>query len=359
MSPPESDSPDDSLDHPLSNEATGEAPAIVGPASALDVSLLIPTFNAGPEFPAILDAFVGQRLAKPLEIVVVDSGSTDGTRELLRQRAKQGQLELIEIPNHEFNHGATRNLGIAATHGDVVALSVQDARPTDDQWLARLVATYDDPQVAGAYSAQLPRHDANPFIKDRLRSWVASQTEPRRQSVASVEEFEALEPLEKLSRVAFDNVASSVRRSVVEAIPFRERQFGEDLDWGHRAILAGHTVVFEPRSQVIHSHDKSIWYEAKRVYLDHQNLHRLFGVHTVPAWENVRAGTRWAIGHLQGVVDADPDLGPWQRRWWRAKAVPFGFSQNFAQFLGARSVARLDAGDRFYRLLDRWLRRGV
>lgn len=333
----------------------GTAPAIIGPPSAPDVSLFLPTYNAGPEFPDILKAILDQELPKPLEVVVIDSGSRDGTVEFLRRQP----IRLVEIPNHEFDHGLTRNRGVSECTGEIVALTVQDALPADRHWLARLVACYDDPKVAGAYSAQLPRDDANPFIKERLRNWVASQTEPRYQRLESPEELDRLEPLERLSRVAFDNVASSIRRSVAEEIPFRRRRFGEDLDWGHRAVLAGHTVVFEPRSRVIHSHDKSIWYELKRVYLDHQNLHRLFGVHTVPTWESVRGGTRWAIGHLRKVVDQDPDLGPWARRWWRAKAVPFGFSQNLAQFLGARSVERLHRGGRLDRALDALLRRGV
>ena len=340
---------------PTPEQSSPAAPAIVHSPGAPDVSLFLPTYNAGPEFPDILRAILDQELAKPLEVVVIDSGSRDGTVEYLKRQP----VKLIEIPNHEFDHGLTRNRGVAECGGEIVALTVQDARPADRHWLARLVACYDDPAVAGAYSAQLPRDDANPFIKERLRNWVASQTQPRYQRVESPQELDALEPLERLSRVAFDNVASSVRRTVADEIPFRPRRFGEDLDWGHRAVLAGHTIVFEPRSRVIHSHDKSIWYEFKRVYLDHQNLNRLFGVRTVPEWENVRHGTRWAIGHLRQVVADDPDLGPWDRRWWRLKALPFGFSQNLAQFLGARSVEGLAQGRRLDRLIDALLRRGV
>jgi rhamnosyltransferase len=319
------------------------------------VTLLVPTFNAGPEFPEILGAMMDQDLEGELEVLVIDSGSTDGTAELLRSRP----VRLIEIPNHEFNHGSTRNLGIREASGEIVVLAVQDARPHDRRWMQRLLACFDDPRVAGAYSCQLPRSDANPFIKERLRNWVASQVEPRVQEVASREEFEALEPLERLQRVAFDNVSSAVRRSVALEIPFRKRRFGEDLDWGYRAVLSGHKVVFEPRSKVVHSHNSSIWYEFKRVYLDHQNLHRLLGVHTVPRWKNVVASTRWAVPHLLKVVREDPDLGRLGRLKWRAKAFPYAFSQNLAQYLGAWSTSRLEQGDAVFRRIDGLLRQGV
>ncbi len=324
-------------------------------SEAPGVSLVILTWNAGPEFPEILGLMLDQELDRPMEVVVIDSGSTDGTVELLKTQP----VRLIEIPNSEFNHGLTRNRGILEARGDIVVLATQDARPVDRRWIARLVACYDDPDVAGAYSCQLPRPDANPFIKDRLSHWAAAQPEPRVQQVENRAEFEALPPLEQLGRVAFDDVSSSVRRSVALEIPFRERQFGEDIDWAHRAILEGHKIVFEPRSRVVHSHNNSIWYEFKRVYLDHQNLHRIFGVHTVPRWQDVSTCTRGGIRHLRDVVDQEPLLSPWQRFKWRLLAVPYSFTQNLAQYLGARSVYGLWDGSLLAELIDRILRRGV
>ncbi len=319
------------------------------------VSLFLPTWNAGPEFPEIFRRMKSQELDRSYEILVIDSGSSDGTVEFLE---RQG-IRVIRIPNHEFNHGLTRNRGIQEARGDIVVLATQDAWPDDEHWMQRLVDCYQDEQVAGAYSRQLPRPDASPFIKDRLANWAAAKDEPRVQYVKSQEEFEALAPLEQLGRVAFDNVSSSVRRSVAMEIPFRQRQFGEDLDWGHRVVLAGHKVVFEPRSKVIHSHNNSIWYEFKRVYLDHQNLHRLFGVHTIPRWRDVWTCGWHATGHLCKVVEKDRELLPLQKMLWWAKAAPLGFSQNLAQFLGARSVRKLDEGSSAYKRLDHVLRKGV
>ncbi len=319
------------------------------------VTLFMPTYNAGPEFRDIFERMKNQDLDRPFEILVIDSGSKDGTVEFLKEEG----VRLIQISNKEFNHGLTRNRGIEEARGEIVVLATQDAKPNDEHWMQRLVDCYEDPMVAGAYSRQLPRPDANPFIKDRLSSWAAAKEEPRVQMIQNPEEFEALPPLEKLGRVAFDNVSSSVRKSIAKEIPFRERQFGEDLDWGHRVILGGYKIVFEPRSRVIHSHNNSIWYEFKRVYLDHQNLNRIFGVHTIPRWKDVFGCTRHAIGHLTKVVSRDKDLGFFGKLWWWLKVPCYGFSQNLAQFLGARSVRKLKEGSKAYQRLDRKLRRGV
>ena len=319
------------------------------------MTVFIPTWNAGPEFPGILRAILGQQIDRPMEVLVIDSGSTDGTVELLRRQP----VRLIEIPQSEFNHGLTRARAVGEATGDLVAFVTQDARPSDPHWLQRLVDCFDDPVVAGAYSCQLPRPDANPFIKHRLSQWAASQTERRIQHVESPEVFEALAPLEKLGRVAFDNVSSAVRRRDALEIPFRRRQFGEDIDWARRVVLAGRSIVFEPGSKVVHSHNRSIWYEFKRVYLDHQNLQRQFGVMTLPRRQDILICSRMAIAELRGIVDQAEDLGPLARVWWKLKAVPFGFTQNLAQFLGARSVLKLERGSLAYRLLDWVLRRGV
>ncbi len=319
------------------------------------VTLLIPTYNGGPELPEILQLMLDQELDRRFETLVIDSGSTDGSLELVRSKADR----LIEIPSSEFNHGLTRNLGIEQAKGEIVILASQDARPTDHRWMQRLVDCFQQPQVAGAYSRQLPRPDANPFLKDRLGHWAAAAELPREQCISDGEELDSLPPLERLSRVAFDNVSSAVRRSVALTIPFRTCRFGEDIDWGYRVILAGHSIVFEPRSTVIHSHNSSIWYELKRVYLDHQNLHRLLGVHTIPRWQDVLPCARGYIAHLRQVVDREPELSSMARWLWRFKAYPFGYTQNLAQYLGARSVSMLRQGSAGYRLLDRVLGRGV
>ena len=225
--------------------------------------------------------------------------------------------------------------------------------------MQRLVDAFEDPEVVGAYSRQIPRPDANPFIRDRLGSWAAAQTCKRIQQVSGKDEFASLAPLEKHARVAFDNVSSSVRRSVMMEFPFRERKFGEDIDWSHRVILAGHKIAFEPGSTVVHSHNNSIWYEFKRVYLDHQNLHRTLGVHTIPRWRDVYSCTIHAWGHLFKVIKRDERLGALSKLWWWLKSIPYGLTQNLGQFLGARSVRKLEEESWCYARIDRVLRKGV
>jgi GT2 family glycosyltransferase len=161
-----------------------------------------------------------------------------------------------------------------------------------------------------------------------LNGWVAANAERRVQSVATPSEFTALPPLEKLARTAFDNVSSSVRRRIALEIPFRERRFGEDIDWSHRVLLAGYKIVYEPRSCVIHSHNNSMWYELKRVYLDHQNLHRLFGLHTIPRGRDLVWCSIGGTWRLLQVVANDRSLGFGSRLSWWGRAIPYCCAEN-------------------------------
>jgi rhamnosyltransferase len=323
--------------------------------SAPAVTLLIPTWNAGEEFPDILARMLAQELDRPFEVLAIDSGSTDGTVEHLERQP----VRLERIPNAEFDHGLTRNRGIEHARGEIVVLATQDARPVDEAWMQRLVDCFDDPEVAGAFGRQLPRDDASPMVRYRLNAWVAGTTEKKVSQIRDPAEYEALAPLERLRLAAFDNVSSAVRKSVMRAHPFEKRRFGEDIDWAKRVILAGYKLVFEPRSLVVHSHNYSAWRTLKRIYGDHSNLFDLHGVHTIKTREELKKFTDEQTARYREAIDADPRLSPLQRRLWRLRARPHAYAENLGQYLGAQAAERLAEGRRGWRWLDRVLRKGV
>ncbi|MCI0588965.1 MAG: glycosyltransferase [Planctomycetes bacterium] len=316
------------------------------------VSLVIPTLNAGPLLGEVLAGLDRQEGGMELERIAVDSGSSDGTVDRLRA----GGFAVHSIPRRTFNHGATRDLAIVRARGEVVVLLTQDAVPADPSWLRRLLEPYDDSRVAGVYCRQVPRADCNPILAARLRNWSAGKESPIVQEVSSPAALEALPPLERLARCAFDNVASSVRRSVWENLPFGPRPFGEDLAWGKRAVLAGWRIVFQPRSVVVHSHNRSPWAEARRLYCDHQNLNDLFGISLIPTLEGARRAAReQREKHLRLLADLPPEVS----RPWIPWAKRYAFGEAFGIFLGARSAEWRRRRAWWFPLLDALLRRGI
>lgn len=317
------------------------------------VTVFIPTWNGGALLEEVLAALVAQDTTFPYEILCIDSGSRDGTVERLRRFG----CRVVEIPNAEFNHGATRNRAVEEARGEVVALTVQDATPASKDWLATMTSHFADPEVAGVFCHQIPRPDCSPFLRERLRAWVSGGGAPSVRRVGSVEEFWALHPTERWMRAQFDNVASCVRRSFALAHPFPRRQFGEDVTWAKGAILALKKVVMEPRTAVVHSHRHSTWYEFKRAYLDHQNINDLFGTRLAPRLRDVFVYAAGATRALWRVVLEDRTLALGARILWMLRAVPFAFTQNLGQYLGPLSNVQGRRG--LWGPWDRLMRRRV
>lgn len=326
------------------------------------VSVVIPTWNGGPRYRRLLEVLAGQDVAGGLQLVVIDSGSTDGTADA--SRAAGARVETI--PQSEFNHGRTRNRAIELASGDVVALLTQDALPMDAGYLTVLVSSFDDARVDGAYARQFPRPDCDPILAERLRQWSASREERVLQTLApeapgdparAHAAWEALSPIERYRACAFDNVASAVRRSTWERHPFPERSFGEDVAWAREVLLDGGTIAFEPAARVEHSHRIDMRREFKRLYCDHRNLMELFGLRNVPSWRAVLDGWKHQRRVYADLL-AGQDLGRLERLRWRLYSVPYALAETTAQFLGARSHWKA-AESRFWRWADGRIRHQV
>ena len=321
------------------------------------LSVVIPTWNGGARFRELLVALASQD--EEHELVVIDSGSRDGTAEA----ARAAGARVLSIPQSEFNHGATRNRAIAASHGEIVALLTQDALPIGRDYLRCLAKPFANPRVDGAYARQYPRPDCDPILAERLRRWSASRNEPSLQvlapgdPVASRALYEALPPIERYFTSVFDNVASAVRRSTFERVPFPARTFGEDVAWGREIVLAGGAIAYEPSARVEHSHRISLRREFQRLYCDHRNLYELFGLFQVHNWRAVSHGARGQQTVYRELLDAQA-LTPNERRRWRHYSIAYSYVECAAQFLGARSHWKTRES-RFWAWADRRIRSGV
>ncbi len=228
------------------------------------ISIIIPTFNAGPSFSALLERIMAQNISASLELVIIDSGSTDGTVEV----ARKAGARVLSIPQRRFNHGRARNQAINAGCGDYVALTVQDALPADSNWLATLVAALDDTEVAASYGRQIAPSCAGPLAQARSLLWQRANAEPRIQSVASPTTFWGLPPAERLQLAAFDDVTACLRRSVWEKIPLPELSYGEDQAWAVQALLQGYRIAYVPAACVEHAHERTMAYELRRAFVN-------------------------------------------------------------------------------------------
>ncbi|MEI8041659.1 MAG: glycosyltransferase family 2 protein [Verrucomicrobiota bacterium] len=240
------------------------------------ISVIIPVKNGLATLSHCLEGLLAQSMSKHLEIIVIDSGSSDGTLDLLENYP----VRVHRISPDRFNHGDTRNLGVSLAQGQFVAMTVQDASPIDEHWLERMVRHFEDPRVAGVCGQQVVAHDPdnNPL------QWFRPCTEPGLKKVwfAGPSEFERLSPAEQVALCGWDDVTAMYRRSVLLKLPFRRVSFAEDLIWARDALAHGHALVYDYSARVYHYHDQSFRFRFRRAFTILYHRYQHFGYSPFP-----------------------------------------------------------------------------
>lgn len=313
------------------------------------VGLVIPTWNGGELFARCLDAWRDQRDVGELTIVCPDSGSSDSTPDVVRRAGGR----VLPIDQADFNHGQTRNEGLAVVDAEFVILSVQDALPLSTTLAADLVAPLAaDPTLSATFGRQRPRAGCHPVLAARIDSW-AGGNDPVVQELGD-RDWDALDPMERLGLVRYDHVIACVRRSAWERQPLPAASFGEDVRWATSVIRAGGRIAFVPEAAVEHSHDRSAWDEARRIYCDHRNLSELLGVVTVPEFRLIKQNVAAARQHYAHLVESAEAVDATTRGRWQRWADDLALYENWAQYLGANLSRRW-----WFTPVDRWLRRKI
>lgn len=219
------------------------------------ISVVIPVRNGGVQFTHLCRSLERARDAHGVDVVIVDSGSTDGTDEL----ADRAGFRVHAIPPAEFGHGRTRNLGVRLAHGDVVCFLTHDVLPCTPDWPLRFAQALEDPAVAGVYGRQVPR-DAS-----TMEMFFISLNYPA-EPLRFDPQPKGHHP--RPGRVLFSNAFSAVRRSTALETPFPEQiGYSEDLIWAHRVMAAGYSLRYEPAAEALHAHDYSLRGLFRRTYL--------------------------------------------------------------------------------------------
>lgn len=256
------------------------------------VGFVIRTLNESELIGKCLDTLRDQRGDFDLDVLVVDSGSTDATVEIARSHGAR----VFNLSPGDFDYSKALNAGIDQVRGDVVVSLSAHAIPVDDRWLERMIAPFVNPRVAGVASRQVPWPDAPWQEVHRLRhqfgqtGCVYSQAGER--------------------EIVFSNAASAIRRSAWREQPFT-LPAAEDLEWARRVVGAGWAIAYEPDAAVYHSHDENPRAQALRMI----DLHRVLDAGGPPRTR--RRTVREAAGFL--LRDSRKILGL-DEPWWRKVA---------------------------------------
>ncbi|MGI8557961.1 MAG: glycosyltransferase family 2 protein [Solirubrobacteraceae bacterium] len=277
------------------------------------ITVIIPARDGGAHLARCLESIVHQDVDHEVEIVVVDSGSVDGSDALARSFG--ARVDRIEPAT--FNHGAARNVGISHARGEIIVFISQDAYAVDLTWLRRLTAPLnDDSMLAGVYGRQVAHDAANPsevYFLDFLYG-----PNSRRQHAESVEQL-------SMSTTIFSNVNSAMRRETLSQFPFVEDIImSEDQEWSCRVLLAGMSIQYEAGAVVRHSHSYTLRQAFRRFFDSGVSAERSYLAGAAPAAGVLRREMRrYAKGELS-----------WLWRTRRRRWIPYAAVYEMAKFSG-------------------------
>lgn len=267
----------------------------------MDTSIVILTKNGGARFRDCIRALNEQRSPVDFEVLIIDSGSRDGTLEAL---SGTSHLRVIEIPSCDFQHGRTRNFAMRQCHGRRVIFLTQDAVPAGRDWLFNWVSFMDQhPGIAGAFGHQIPHEDADPLEAWDVRNHFESFRERPCTFRRPPQDGDGLSWVERLRIHYFSNVNSCINRWAWKRVPFPEIDFGEDQAWAYEIQQTGMETAYAELAVVRHSHDYDSWTLLRRRYDEARFMRRYFGYVLVPSWSNARAQAAWHTAAYRTVLE--------------------------------------------------------
>lgn len=201
----------------------------------LHCSIVIRCCNEEQHIGRLLSGILQQTINN-LEIIVVDSGSTDATLSI----AERYPVKIINVQPEEFSFGRALNIGCKAASRPFIVIASAHVYPVYKDWLAKLLAPFVDQQIALVYGKQRGNEMTKYFEHQIFARWF-----PEKSTLNQEHPF-------------CNNANAAIRRDLWERLPYDEELTGiEDIAWSKRAIEKGYRIAYNADAEVIHVHNET------------------------------------------------------------------------------------------------------
>jgi rhamnosyltransferase len=281
------------------------------------ITVFVPTFNGEAHLSELIEAVLKQELPKSyeLELLIIDSGSTDKTLVIIE--TYKDQVRLVEIPNKEFSHGGTRGKAAHLAKGEFVLYLTQDATPTNDRWLINMIEPFFlSDQIGCVFGRQIPRPNAAVTIKREVATVFTSFGPSnailvhRNKSIVDNSNKVTAHPF-------FSDVNSAVRRHLVTGpVPFRNVHYAEDQALAEDMQQGGYLKAYAPEGAVWHSNEYTARQYYQRKFDEYIGLQESIGTHFKPSKKSLLLG--WVRPTLADYrfIWHDHEYGPRSKLKW-------------------------------------------
>ncbi len=215
-------------------------------------TVIIPAWQGRPYITECLSAVLAQSY-KPIEIIVVDNASTDGTAEFVTAQFPSVRL-LKNKHNLGFSGGC--NTGLKVARGDVLALLNQDTSVSSD-WLQQMCAALENPAI-GVVGCKILYPDRHTIQHaGGWLAWPLGLAHHYGHGEPDTGQWNMPKPVEFVS-----GAAMAFRRDVFNTVGLLDEGFWpgyfEDVDYCLRIRQAGYEVWYVPDAQLTHLETTSI-----------------------------------------------------------------------------------------------------
>lgn len=198
-------------------------------------SIVVRCYNEEQHIGRLLSGIL-QQTVQGVEIIIVDSGSTDGTLSV----ASSFPVKILSVRPGDFSFGRSLNVGCRAASGEFIVIASAHVYPVYKDWLDRLLAPFADPQVALVYGRQKGNETTKYSEHQVFARWFPPETDLRQDHPFC------------------NNANAAIRRELWERLPYEEDLTGlEDIDWAKRAMHLGYHLAYSAGAEVVHVHKET------------------------------------------------------------------------------------------------------
>jgi len=207
-------------------------------------SIVIRAFNEERHLGRLLEG-IFQQTIQDVQVILVDSGSTDNTVKI----AIEKNINVVRINPEDFTFGRSLNVGIEAAESDLILIASAHVYPVYPDWIEKMLEPFGDPSVALVYGKQRGVDSSQFSERQIFNHWFPDVSQnPQNHPFCN-------------------NANAAIRRSLWKKNPYNEALSGlEDLAWAKWAQENNYKIVYIAQAEIKHVHEES-WQGIKKRYL--------------------------------------------------------------------------------------------